>query len=65
MKSFIIAQGSDEKAELKIAPQPKELEAEGHAFCLWLLENASSPFLKGLAETLDEAEIKKKVGLGY
>ncbi len=31
----------------------------------WLLDNASSPFLKGLAEALDEAEIRKKVGLGY
>ncbi len=43
----------------------KELEDEGFAFGLWLLENASSPFLRGLAEALDEAEIRKKVGLGY
>jgi hypothetical protein len=66
LKSFIIARGNEEKIELKVSPQPeKDLEAEGHNFCLWLLENASSPFLKGLAETLDEAEIRKKVGLGY
>jgi hypothetical protein len=67
MKSFVIAQGNEEKVELKVVTQLKgrELEEEGSAFGLWLLENASSPFLRGLAEALDEAEIRKKVGLGY
>jgi hypothetical protein len=67
MKSFVIAQGNEEKVELKVVTQLKgrELEDEGNAFGLWLLENASTPFLRGLAEALDEAEIRKKVGLGY
>ena len=67
MKSFVIAKGDEERVELKVVTQLKgrELEDEGHTFGLWLLENASSPFLKGLAEALDEAEIRKKVGLGY
>jgi len=67
LKSFVIAQGNEEKVELRVANQleGKELEDEGFAFTLWLLENASTPFLKGLAEALDEAEIRKKVGLGY
>lgn len=67
MKSFVIAQGNEEKVELKVVTQLKgrELEEEGNAFGLWLLENASSLFLRGLAEALDEAEIRKKVGLGY
>jgi hypothetical protein len=67
VKSFIISQGNEERLELKVAAQlkGKELEDEGFAFGLWLLENASSPFLKGLAEAMDEAEIRKKVGLGY
>jgi len=67
MKSFVIAEGSEERIELKVTTQLKgrELEEEGLAFGLWLLENASSPFLRGLAEALDEAEIRKKVGLGY
>lgn len=66
-KSFIIAQGNEERLELKVVAQlkGKELEDEGLTFGLWLLENASSPFLKGLAEAMDEAEIRKKVGLGY
>ena len=67
MKSFVIAKGNEEKLELKVVAQlkGKELEDEGFAFGCWLLESASSPFLKGLAEALDEAEIRKKVGLGY
>ncbi len=67
VKSFIIAEGTEETLELKIAPQPegKNLEKEGFAFGLWLMENASSLFLKGLAEALDETEIRKGVGLGY
>lgn len=67
VKSFVIAKGEEERVELKVVTQLKgrELEAEGHTFGFWLLENASSPFLRGLAESLDEAEIRKKVGLGY
>ncbi len=67
VKNFVIAEGNEEKLELKVVTQlkGKELEDEGFAFGCWLLENDSSPFLKGLAEVLDEAEIRKKVGLGY
>ena len=67
MTSFIIAEGNEERLELRVVAQLKGrgLEEEGFAFGLWLLENASSPFLRGLAEALDEAEIRKKVGLGY
>jgi uncharacterized protein YgfB (UPF0149 family) len=67
IKSFVIAEGNEERLELKVVTQlkGKELEDEGFTFGLWLLENASSPFLRGLAEALDEAEIRKKVGLGY
>jgi len=67
MTSFVIAEGNKERLELKVVPQlkGKELEDEGFTFGLWLLENASSPFLRGLARALDEAEIRKKVGLGY
>jgi len=67
VKSFVIAKGNKERLELKVVTQlkGKELEDDGFTFGCWLLENASSPFLKGLAEALDEAEIRKKVGLGY
>ncbi len=65
--SFVIASGRRERLELKVTPQfkGKRLEDEGFTFGLWLLENASSPFLRGLARAFDEAEIRKKVGLGY
>jgi hypothetical protein len=67
VRSFAIAKGDEERTELKITTQlkGKRLEKEGLAFGTWLLENASTPFLRGLAEAMDEAEIKKKVGLGY
>ena len=67
VRSFVIAEGNKERLELKVVAQlkGKELRDEGLAFGLWLLENASTPFLRGLAEALDEAEIRKKVGLGY
>jgi len=66
-KSFVIAVGDKERLELEIVARlgRKELEDEGFTFGLWLLESASSPFLRGLARALDEAEIRKKVGLGY
>ena len=65
--SFVIARGKEERLELMITSRlkGKGLEDEGFTFGLWLLENASSPFLRGLARALDEAEIRKKVGLGY
>ena len=65
--SFVVASGKKERLELKVTPQlkGKGLEDEGFTFGLWLLENASSPFLRGLARAFDEAEIRKKVGLGY
>jgi len=65
--SFVIAKGNEERIELKVTTQlkGKRLKNEGFAFGTWLLENASTPFLRGLAEALDEAEIRKKVGLGY
>jgi len=67
VKSFVIAQGEKEGVALKVVSQCKrrELVEEGKTFGFWLLENASSPFLRGLAQALDEAEIRKKVGLGY
>jgi len=67
LKSFVIAKGNEERLELRVVTQlkGKELEDEGFAFALWLLENASTPFLRGLAKALDEAEIRKKTGLGY
>ena len=66
-QSFVVAEGTEEKLELRIVPQlkGKSLEKEGFVFGLWLVENAASPFLKGLAEALDETEIRKGVGLGY
>ncbi|UCD54478.1 MAG: hypothetical protein JSU76_02040 [Dehalococcoidia bacterium] len=67
VKSFVIAKGKEDRVELKAVAQlkGKVLEDEGFAFGLWLLENASTPFLRGLARVMDEAEIRKKVGLGY
>ena len=67
VRSFVIARGNEERLELKVVTElkGKALKEEGFAFGLWLLENASTPFLRGLAEALDEAEIRKKVGLGY
>jgi hypothetical protein len=44
---------------------PDELEPEGTKFGQWLLENGSTSFLKGLHHLFDEAEITKKIGLGY
>jgi hypothetical protein len=44
---------------------PDELELEGARFGQWLLENSSTSFLKGLHHLFDEAEITKKIGLGY
>jgi len=65
---FIVAE-SKEKGYAKLASKPgitvDELELEGARFGQWLLENGSTSFLKGLHQLFDEAEITKKIGLGY
>jgi hypothetical protein len=65
---FIAAQ-SEEESYAKLASKPvitaDELELEGKRFGQWLLENGSTSFLKGLHRLFDEAEITKKIGLGY
>ena len=60
MTSFVIAEGNEERLELKVVTRlkGKELEDEGFAFGLWLLENASSPFLRGLAKAPFEVKIR-------
>ena len=65
---FIVAQ-SREKGHVKLVFEPgitpDELESEGARFGQWLLDNGSTSFLKGLHHIFDEAEITKKIGLGY
>jgi len=65
---FIVAQSRD-KGYAKLAFKPAiaddELEVEGTRFGQWLLDNSSTSFLKGLHHLFDEAEITKKIGLGY
>jgi len=65
---FIVAR-SQEKGYAKLvfrsAMMPEELESEGARFAHWLLDNGSTSFLKGLHHLFDEAEITKKIGLGY
>jgi hypothetical protein len=65
---FIIAQ-SHERGYAKLTFKPAitddELELEGTKFGHWLLDNGSTSFLKGLHHLFDEAEITKKIGLGY
>ncbi len=67
-RTFIVAR-SREKGYAKLACKPgitpDELEPEGARFGQWLLENSSTSFLKGLHHLFDEAEITKKIGLGY
>jgi len=68
MKTFIIAQAKDVDVAQLVCTSSADvrlLEAQGNAFGLWLLENGSTSFLKGLQEVLHEAEIDKKIGLGY
>lgn len=65
---FVIAR-SREKGNAKLIFRPgitlEELEPEGARFGQWLLDNGSTSFLKGLHRLFDEAEITKKIGLGY
>ena len=65
---FIVAR-SQEKAHAKLVfnsrMTPEALELEGARFGQWLLDNGSTSFLKGLHQLFDEAEITKKIGLGY
>jgi hypothetical protein len=65
---FIVARSQDkDHAELVLNSEmtPEELELEGTRFGQWLLDNGSTSFLKGLHQLFDEAEITKKIGLGY
>jgi hypothetical protein len=65
---FIVAR-SQEKGYVRLifkpCVTPDELEPEGARFGQWLLDNGSTSFLKGLHHLFDEAEITKKIGLGY
>ena len=65
---FIVAR-SQGKGYAKLVFKPgitiDELESEGGRFGQWLLDNGSTSFLKGLHHLFDEAEITKKIGLGY
>jgi hypothetical protein len=65
---FIVAQSREKgyaKLGFKPGMTPEELEPEGARFGQWLLDNGSTSFLKGLHDLFDEAEITKKIGLGY
>ncbi|MGQ9546612.1 MAG: hypothetical protein ACUVTR_05575 [Dehalococcoidia bacterium] len=65
---FIVAQSREkEYAKLVFSPEvgPDRLELEGARFGQWLLDSSSTSFLKGLHHLFDEAEIAKKIGLGY
>jgi hypothetical protein len=67
-KVFIVARSQETgQADLVLKPgiTPDELESEGARFGQWLLDNGSTSFLKGLHHLFDEAEITKKIGLGY
>jgi len=68
IKIFTIARSSSKDCANLVASDnvgSQELEAEGMRFGQWLLENSSTSFLKGLHRLFDEAEITKKIGLGY
>jgi len=65
---FTVAQSQEEGCAnlvLKSRMTPEELELEGARFGQWLLDNGSTSFLKGLHRLFDEADITKKIGLGY
>ena len=65
---FAVARSQEKdhaKLVLKSGMTPEELELEGARFGQWLLDNGSTSFLRGLHQLFDEAEITKKIGLGY
>jgi hypothetical protein len=67
-KVFIVARSQEKgyaKLVFKSGITTDELELEGARFGQWLLDNSSTSFLKGLHQLFDEAEITKKIGLGY
>jgi hypothetical protein len=67
-KVFVVARCQEKdyaKLVLNSRMTPEELELEGARFGQWLLDNGSTSFLKGLHQLFDEAEITKKIGLGY
>ena len=67
-QKFIIARGEQENGvELVFSPSADATltKTQGKAFGEWLLQNGSTSFLRGLQEVMHEAEIDKKVGLGY
>ena len=65
---FIVAH-SQEKSRAQLAfkygTTPDDLELEGARLGQWLLKNGSTSFLNGLHRLFDEAEVTKKIGLGY
>jgi hypothetical protein len=68
VRVFIVARSKGKdyvKLVFKPGITPEELEPEGARFGQWLLDNGSTSFLKGLHQLFDEAEITKKIGLGY
>jgi len=68
VRVFIVARCQEKdyaKLVLSSAMTPEELELEGARFGQWLLDNSSTSFLRGLHQLFDEAEITKKIGLGY
>jgi hypothetical protein len=65
---FIVAESREKgcaKLVFRTGIAPDKLEPEGTRFGQWLLDNSSTSFLKGLHRLFDEAEITKKIGLGY
>jgi hypothetical protein len=65
---FIVARSRETgyaKLVFKSGISTDKLEPEGARFGQWLLDNGSTSFLKGLHHLFDEAEITKKIGLGY
>jgi hypothetical protein len=67
-KVFVVSRSQEKdhaKLVLNSGVTPEELELEGARFGQWLLDNGSTSFLKGLHQLFDEAEITKKIGLGY
>ena len=68
MRVFIVARSRERGyAELAFTPRinPDELELEGARFGQWPLERGSTSFVRGLHHSFDEAEIARKIGLGY